>query len=404
VKAHEHAQRFLEQLRAANDARLGTIPTRLNPAEMNDLVIRALSVFNPEQRRDPKIRAMAEQIATVASNGGDSYSELLAGIQDHIEKTAAARVEGLELESRRPLVGYLKTGQLHAVSMRVPARSDAYLVLLHDQMMSFAHQLSRAVTWAIPHGPPDADGMFTFNMSVRDVTERIETNPEVVGRFADIVVTYASTGNLRQVDYLAVTPIYARLGGMLRTSLEYFIMGHEYAHILLGHLDTAAVSKGVLPGATEFESLVYSWAHEFNADLLGMMLSINAEIERNSGSIDTCFAGISLFFDALDVMDRAVALLQTGDENARQLGSHPPSELRKQRLRDFLPKMCENDPARAEEAAAALFRAEIQGEVIRLLWERTRPILQDLHRCGVSAASTWRTIPKESGSESASRP
>lgn len=112
--------------------------------------------------------------------------------------------------------------------------------------------------------------------------------------------------------------------------------------------------------------------------------------------------GIGLFFDALDVMDRAVALLQTGDENARQLGSHPPSDLRKQRLRNSLPQVC--DPASAKSVQDALFVAEIQGEIIHLLWERTRPILQDLRRRGVSAAHTWRTIPKETGDEPAPAP
>ncbi|MFF6954695.1 hypothetical protein ACFZAD_39605 [Streptomyces iakyrus] len=102
------------------------------------------------------------------------------------------------------------------------------------------------------------------------------------------------------------------------------------------------------------------------------------------------FLGISLFFDALDVMDRAVALLQTGDEHARQLGSHPPSDMRRQRLRAFLPTMADD-----ERTQSALALADIQGEIIRTLWERTRPKVLNLHRRGVPAAHTWRTIPKE---------
>ena len=128
-----------------------------------------------------------------------------------------------------------------------------------------------------------------------------------------------------------------------------------------------------------------------------MCLSINACIEHNSMDIFGGFLGIVLFFDALDVMDRAVALLETGDENARQLGSHPPSDLRKQRLRDFLPQLGGGEPANAERVETALALAEVQGEIIRLLWERTRPILLDLRRDGVPAARTWRTIPKEIG-------
>jgi hypothetical protein len=127
-----------------------------------------------------------------------------------------------------------------------------------------------------------------------------------------------------------------------------------------------------------------------------MILSINALIEHERLDMDFGFAGIGLFFDALDVMDRAVALLQTGDENARQVGSHPPSELRKQRLREFLPRMAGDD---SERANVALGLAEVQGEIILLLWERARPTLVDLRRRGVPAARTWRTVPKETGGE-----
>lgn len=288
--------------------------------------------LNPEQGKDPKMRALAKRTADRSERSIDrTLSKMYSGMQEDIEKTAAARIEGMDLERRRPLIGHLRTGQVNAVSMRVPGRSGAYLVL-------FASKLSKAVAWAIPHGPADTNGMMTFPMSVRAVTERIEADPEVADRFADIVVTYAVTGSLNQAGHHLMPPGYFNLASMLTNSLEYFVLGHEYAHVLLGHLDTTAASKGVL-SATEAEALAYSWQQELDADGLGMILSINTCIEHGVGDISDGFSGVGLFFDALDVMDRAVALLQTGDENARQLGSHPPSDLRKRRLRDLLPQL-----------------------------------------------------------------
>lgn len=347
------------------------------------------------------MRALLERKSARAMQSmDDTLSEMLAEMQDSIEKTAAARIKGMDLGSRRPLVGYLPTGQLNAVSMRVPGHTGAYLVLFEDQMPLFALALSKAVTWAIPRAPDDADGMMSFGISVDGVTERIEADPEVAKRFADTVVAYAVTGSLAQGGRHTLPPGYVNFAGVLMSSLEYFVLGHEYAHILLGHLDTTAERKGVLP-ATEAEALAYSWQQELDADWFGMGLSINTCIEHEGMDIDLGFLGIGLFFDALDVMDRAVALLQTGDENARQLGSHPPSELRKQRLRDFLPQLGGNEPAKAERVRTALVLEEVQGEIIRLLWERTRPILLDLRQRGVPAARTWRTIPKETGDEPA---
>jgi hypothetical protein len=398
VKARKHAQRFLDELRAVNDAALGRLPARSEVLEaaMWEKVNRFLSYsLIPEQAQDPQIRKLTAQMVDRGVKSVDNmFSEMFSELQDNIEKTAAARIEGMDLGSRRPLIGHLRTGQLNAVSMRVPGRSGAYLVLIEDQMQLFSWVLSAAVAWAIPQGPADANGMITFEFSLRAVTERVEADPEVAARFAEIVVSYAVRGTVDQVRDHLVPPGYLNLAQMLCTSLEYFVLGHEYAHILLGHLETGATRRGVLPAA-EAEALVYSWQEELAADWLGSVLSINAYIEHEHEDMDFGFLGISLFFDALDVMDRAVALLQTGDENARQLGSHPPSELRKQRLRDFLPALGGSQPANAGRAEAALVLAEVQTEIIRMLWERTRPILLDLRRSGVPAAHTWRTIPKE---------
>jgi len=398
VKARKHAQRFLDELRVLNDAALGRLPAvgEVREAACREAVNRLLAYsLIPEQGQDPQIRKLATQIVDRGVKSVDNmFSEMFSELQDNIEKTAGARIEGLDLGSRRPFIGHLRTGQLNAVSMSVPGRSGAYLVLIEDQMPLFSSKLSKALAWAIPEGPADANGMRNFKFSLPAVTERVEADPEIAARFAEIVVSYAVMGTVNQVGDHLVPPGYSNLAGLLCTSLDYFVLGHEYAHILLGHLETGATRRGVLPAA-EAEALVCSWQEELAADWLGSVLSINANIEHEHVDMDFGFLAISLFFDALDVMDRAVALLQTGDENARQLGSHPPSELRKQRLRDFLPALGGSKPANAGRVETALLLAEVQAEIIRMLWERTRPILLDLRRSGVPAAHTWRTIPKE---------
>ena len=408
-RASEEAQGYLDQLRAEHQARLGTrlgtLPAPVDEANQNYLVDYLLGkMFSPEQLDQyPQLRARAKrQLASVVQNRDGALSEELGRKQENIEKSAARRITGGDLSHLRPLVGYLETGQLNAVTMRVPGRSGAYLVTFEDQLWEFAGKLSKAVAWAIPY-----DGE-TFEMSVDAVTERIKANPDVVAYFAAIVVTYAVTGSLNQTD----DPQPMRLGyhffadKILSNSLHYFVLGHEYAHILHGHLETTATRKGAW--ATEAEALAYSWQQELDADRLGMMMAINAYIEYEEvfvyRDISGGFSGIALFFGALDVMDRAVALLETGDENARQLGSHPPSDMRMQHLRGHLPKLGGDQPAGVKMVQEALKRAEIQQEIIRLLWEWTRPLLLGLHRRGVPAARKWRTIPKETGDEPALAP
>ncbi|SOE07429.1 hypothetical protein [Streptomyces sp. Ag109_G2-15] len=392
----QEAQDFLDLLRAQARAEQGTTDRPPGArAAVRDLTERILrDSFNAEQGKDPRIRAQVEhEAARNLRSQDDVFAEMFAGMQDHIERTARDRIQGdgLDLAALRPLISHLRTGQLNAVSMRVPGRFGAHLVLVEDQMPLFASKLSKAVAWAVPHGPGDAEGMVGLQWSLPAAVERIETVPEVAERFTDIVVAYAVTGRVGNAGHHLLPPGLFNFAGMLRDSLEYFVVGHEYAHIISGHLDSAVRRRGVLP-VEEAEVLAYSWRQEFDADLLGMVLSLNAGVEHDNRDLWVGFLGISLFFDALDVMDRAVALLQTGDEHARQLGSHPPSDLRKQCLRAFLPRMADADRVRM-----ALELADIQGQIIRELWARTRPALLDLHRRGVPTAQTWRTIPKETG-------
>ncbi|MFF4568336.1 hypothetical protein [Streptomyces sp. NPDC001410] len=391
----QEARDFLDLLRAQTQAEQGISERPGTGAAVRDLTERLLrDSFNAEQGNDPRVRALVEQeAARNLRNRDDVFDEMFAGMQDHIERTAKDRIrgDGLDFAAMRPLISHLRTGQLNAVSLRVPGHHGAHLVLVEDQMPLFASKLSKAVAWALPYGPAATEGLIDIQWNLAAAVERIETVPEVVERFTDIVVAYAVSGRIGDAGHHLLPPGPFNLAGMLRDGLEYFVIGHEYAHIVSGHLNSAVRRKGVLP-VEEAEVLVHSWGQEFDADLIGMVLSLNAGIEHDNRDLWVGFLGISLFFDALNVMDRAVALLQTGDERTRQLGSHPPSDLRKQRLRAVLPQMADADRVRM-----TLELADIQGQIIRELWARTRPALRELHRRGVPTARTWRTIPKETG-------
>lgn len=406
MSAHEEAQRLLDQLRTQTNTALAQTSDGLPPEMVNELVNNVLRELSDRDARDPHVRAGLERIGALAMEGNldTIFSELLAEMQDDIEKTAAQSIkEGLDV-GRRPLVGFLTTGQINAVSMRVPGHSDGYLVLYEDQMQHLAHEFSHVLAWAIPHdGPADLNDKIGFKFNVRDITARIESVPDIANWFASVITFYTVKGELGMGGlrflFKPMPPGYGNLASQLEGSLNYFVLGHEYAHVLLGHLDTAASRAGVLP-VTEAEALVYSWQQELTADLLGGLLGLQASVNHGKNHAGIAFMAINLFFDALDVMDRAVSLLQTGDEEALQLGSHPPSYLRKQRLRESLSKMAEMQPDFFGNWMQIPFKlGEVQEEIIRLLWDRTRPILLDLRRQGIQAAHTWRVIPKETGDD-----
>jgi hypothetical protein len=388
VTDREAAQRFLDDYRAAH----GSSTTPLPRAAVTDLIERMLrESYTPEQAKDPLYRNVIEGMFDRAVRDGVDAAmfDFLTKRQGYLEAATVEWTRGLDLD-KRPLLGHLRTGQLNAVSMPVPD-SDGYLVVFEDQMVLFLYQIGNLAAWAVPTDPSNDR---SFRLSVPDVTARIDAVPEIAAWFADIIVSYAVTGTIGLRYSRNLPPGYARFAGLRNIALLNFVLGHEYAHVIMGHLDKTDARRGVLP-VPDHEALVYSWRQEIEADQIGTMLSLNTCMDHDKLDFGNAFLGIGLFLDILDVMDRAVALLETGDENARQLGSHPPAHLRKQRVREFLTKLADADPEQAENVSTALAMDDVHGQIIGLLWDRTRPILLDQRERGVRPAGTWRTIPRE---------
>jgi hypothetical protein len=400
MSADEEARRFLAQLREQTYAALGN-PRGADPALVQTMVENILrEKYTPEEARDPDVRAAFDTAAAMFVRDIDEGMAFpMVAKQERIEQVVSDWIASPELAPKRPLVSHLRTGQLNAVTLRVPGPSGAHLVLFEDQLRPFVLRLSQIVAWAYP---PDTTGTGKIVLSKDVLAERIESNVELFVDFVEVVGGYALGGGFLDRRYPPLPPAQANMARLLKESLEYFVLGHEYAHIILGHLDATPTRKAVLPAA-DAEALNYSWLQEHAADALGVVLSIYVfGAPAHGDSLGAAMMGVNLFFDALDVMDRAIALLHTGDEDARQLGSHPPADLRKEVLRDNLPVIAErvwgDHPVRDELVEYALAVGDIQGEVTRLLWQRYRPYVLNMHRDGVRPARMWRTVPKETNS------
>ena len=298
----EQAQQFLDLLRA-HDPSVLEASLSLPPAIVKNL--KDWIAWNEHERTtlfpghpaDPRIRAEWERIVDRAAEGdsSDLMRGLLAEEQNHIEKALATRVtvKGKAPDiGGRTLVGFLGRGQVSAATMRVP-KSDAYLIVFEDAMLGFTHHLSYAIALAFSRDESaDTDSGVALSLGIHDLAGRLKAHPEIADRFADIVVTYARTGTtgVRYGGAEDRLPSgYIGLAAVLDISLTYFVLGHEYAHIVLGHLDMPSKVFAAAAGAAGIEvpenfARAYSWMQEWDADVLGMKLALNAGVHY--GGID----------------------------------------------------------------------------------------------------------------------
>ncbi|MEO3928408.1 hypothetical protein ABGB07_31725 [Micromonosporaceae bacterium B7E4] len=395
---------YLTQLRGEANKSTARIHHRRSEAEAKAFIDEWVGKqFSPQFAADPAMRpiiAMIERLVTwAATNSREMHrvlDEHLTWMQQKIERTAEARCKGLDPGFDRPVIGYLQTGQVNAMCLRVPDGSG-HLVVYEDQLLRFIGLLSDLIAFALPVLGNAGTEAAQLHLSRAAVTERIEVEPAVVNRFLEIIAAYAIYGDLTsRVSQQHLPQGYKLTSFMIKNALHYFVIGHEYAHALLGHLRDTEPRKGMLPIDEDARVLPWSWEQELAADELGMVLAIITGMEQDHMHPAYCYMGVELFFLALDVMDRSVALLETGAEGTRQLGSHPPGHLRIQRLREYLPQMFQQSPEHVEALRQTLGVADEQQEVIRLLWEHVRPVLIEQHRDGQRPAGRWRTIPIES--------
>jgi hypothetical protein len=305
---------------------------------------------------------------------------IMAQLADEIE--AAAARTNLPIVSK-PVLGTLPLGEFNAKTVLIPDATE-HLVIFQGGLFNFALLLSKAIARAIPFKTED-DESTTFFFTDDAMRERIEGDSSVAGRFAEVVVAYATTGDPGIAPQYWLEPVYNQLAAAFRQSMELFLLGHEYGHVVAGHLSQQTPSAALIsdPDVNAFQ---FSWNQEYEADRYGVVLSMNAMTNHEPQSnAALSYSGSDLLFSAMDVMDRAISLLNYGDEGFRKLGSHPPSFDRRSKLRTLI-----LERESKEESASIIHFAECNELVVETLWQRTRPILIDFRKRGKRAADIWQ--------------
>ena len=283
-----------------------------------------------------------------------------------------------------PAIGTLPTGQVNALTLGLPGHED-YVIAFEDGLFTFALLLGKVVAQAFPY-QIEAAGGIRFSTESKDISEIIESNPSVVQRFIEAVTAYTIYGKPgRAPTYILQDRYQSAVSSMLTSALELFVLGHEFGHILLGHLTSAKRRASVLPsGESDAEEVMYDWAQEYQADYIGAVLTVRAKQQLEKLDLALSFWGTDLFFSGMEVMDKAVSLLRFGDETRIQLGSHPPHAERRSFLRQAL---VEN--VGSEDAKGPIQLGEQVEFLVGELWNAARPVIEGLHADGARPSRLW---------------
>jgi hypothetical protein len=311
---------------------------------------------------------------------------LLIELAEAIER--AAEITGTVLPPR-PALGTLPTGQINALTIIVPD-AERQLVVFDDQMPTFAMLLSKVIALALPFKQQKSGNYMLYTRPYK-IFGNIARNPEIVSRFTNIVLSYAIDGQISNADpFLLPTKFQTIVSSSPTRSMELFVLGHEYGHLVMNHARSSLKRTRKLESMS-FQEADYNWGQEGLADQFGLALSVTAMHLKESTNIPMSYWGADFFFSAVEIMDQALSLLRYGQDrepSASSSRSHPPISVRKELVREKLRK----------DVGEVLGKEAIYvGKALELttyeLWRRARKNVLRLHEEGVRPARRWNRSP-----------
>ncbi|MFJ5032716.1 hypothetical protein ACIQB5_32570 [Streptomyces sp. NPDC088560] len=342
--------------------------------------LEALRRMRPRLTEEEASRAAKLQVTTQEHwppLGPDEYPGahwIIHTLADRLEKH-------LDISFTRPVLGFLATGEVNAVTMLAPG-SRTHLVVFEDELLSFTDRFSKAVALAIPIEGVQGDKV-AFSLDPDKVRRHLQNSPDAVRRFREVVLAYLLDGEPGAAPTYELPRGPHKLAHILKDGMELFVLGHEYGHALSGHLSNQNAPRRMLGTAeADVTEVTWRWDQENAADIIGVALCAQAMSEEHGLVLP--HAGIELFFCACEVLERALSLLMTGRNDLRPPSpTHPPTPSRRDFVRSYL------RDAMKEGAGPPLQLGAVIHEVVNILWTHTAPAILDLHRKGVAPDPRW---------------
>lgn len=316
------------------------------------------------------------------------------------QEIRAAALEFKHAIDIKTVLGTMPSGQVNAMAIWLPGSSE-YLVLFEAGLFTFAMLMSKAIVQAFPLTKRE-NGWTSFSTIPAEVEAHLATNAVPAQRFQEAVLAYLLEANPGRAPRYLLPEVYIQPYWHLLHSMELFVMGHEYGHIIGKHFGDGASAHARSDHTQRPDSdalrdhavIRRNYEKEFEADLKGGSLAIRA-MQSHKADVALSFWGADLFFSCLDVVERGLGILRDGREPTmpRSLDevtsrTHPPTILRREGLRMALAK---NFPAEPEPAPIHLSR--LVQQVVDRLWASTRERLLELRARGVAPHPMWLQEP-----------
>lgn len=272
--------------------------------------------------------------------------------------------------------GVTPTFELQASLMPVMLR-EASIMGLSIPLFVFGNVITKAMAKTLLH--LEIDGKPAVDNNAAKAWERLEADPKLVTMWVDIFREFGRNAFPPELSNIQLSKEEHLTRTLLLTSVERFVIAHEYGHHVFKH------------GQTESSGNASSvFCDEHDADTFGRVICI--QTTRNDGAINPFLvsgAGAVLILGALDLVRRANAVLQTGVDAPSPRKTHPPFGERIG-IFDALDYLVSDKKSEQNDAA---HRRKCMVGILEFIRKKVRPELRNLREAGVRPESLSRIDP-----------
>lgn len=341
------------------------------PANDADYIASLVPKTLPTVFEDPRHYIKIHFIVHFMKRYVDSYARSAPSLFQQVHIPGSVLIGTLPLDSVNAMVVFLE-------------ESDELLITFRAGLFEFIEDMTNLITSVIPSSIPLQtsrqdrlrllSGLLATDLPQVDLERHLNSNPEIIDAFAEIVVQYAVDapanligGHVKTFDHIKHSWPDEQLT-ILQHCVLAFALGHEYGHMIAGHLLNDKKLRFTI-GSTEVSREADSWNSELVADLIGESLT-SLTIAEFGLSSEEAYVIATYFFSIVDLLDRTIAMARTKNEINRPMGSHPPPFVRRFQLQ---PNGLREDSEQAKIKAVRVMQTSKTLEyVIETLWARAR--------------------------------
>lgn len=229
------------------------------------------------------------------------------------------------------------------------------LIATNRAIFDFLYLMGRIITSLATKVSIEREGELiteSFDLEEELIEYELKNNKRVHIEFINAITLYLTSNRINKSELYEEKDENISLSHILYDVAEFFIIAHEYAHIVLGHIDGKEVSKEV------------RFNREFDADKLALEIVLEHSIAKEYYSTFSLL-GIEFLFQCFDILNK----VNHKEENK----THPSPEERIYNLRTELKNTFPKYKEEIEDWA------EVTGYIINTLWEKNKEAINNIY-------------------------